>query len=262
VQFYFFILGLFIGSFLGVVIDRLPYNKSILIGRSQCNSCRHKLGLLDLIPVLSFILLKGKCRYCKAKLSLFYPVIELLTAFLFALIFFNIVTPLTLVNLKFIFYLLYLLLMVSSFIVIFFIDLKNGIIPDKILIFDTVISLVWLSISPLSIIINRLLSGFGSIAFFIAVSYIFYLVTKKEGMGGGDVKMSFVLGLFLGFPAIVFSLYLAFILGTIFAIFLLIFRKKTFKGSLPFGPFLIMGTLLSLFFQNQLYAFLLKFIQF
>lgn len=259
----FFLSGLIIGSFLGVVIDRLPNNKSIIKGRSICDNCRHKLGALDLIPVLSFLFLLGKCRYCKHKLSLFYPLIELITAFLFVLTFYMVFGPFTILSFKFMIYLAYLLLMLSSFMVIFFIDLRHGIIPNKILLFDIVITLVWLAFNPLSVIINHLLSGVGSIGFFIAISYIFYLVTKKEGMGGGDIKMSFVLGLFLGFPAIVISLYLSFVLGAVFAVFLLIFKKIALKnGSLPFGPFLISGALLSLFFQNQLYSLFIKLLGF
>jgi prepilin signal peptidase PulO-like enzyme (type II secretory pathway) len=247
-----FFIGLFLGSFLGVVIDRLPYNKTIIKGRSYCDECKHALGVLDLIPFLSFVFLKGRCRYCKAKLSLFFPVVELITATLFAAIFFAVTTPLTVFNFKFILYLVYLLAIFSSFIAIFFIDLRNGIIPDKILVFDIALTLIWLLFNPLPIIINHLLSGIGSFIFFVATAYIFYAVFKKEGMGGGDVKLSFVLGFFLGFPAIVISLYLSFVIGALVGVIFILLKRKNIYGALPFGPFLIIGTLLTFFFQSQL----------
>jgi prepilin signal peptidase PulO-like enzyme (type II secretory pathway) len=253
-----FLFGLFIGSFLGVVIDRLPGNKSIIRGRSYCDFCKTTLKWYDMFPVLSFILLRGKCRNCKHELSLFYPAIELITAVLFASTFLSVTSPLTVLNFKFLIYLSYLFAIVSSFIAIFFIDLGEGVIPNKILVLDTALTLVWLIINPLSLITNHLLSGIGSFVFFVAIAYVFYMITKKEGMGGGDIKLVFVLGLFLGFPAILMSLYLAFVIGALVALTLIIFKKNKLKGSLPFGPFLIFAGLLTLFFQNQLYTFFIK----
>ncbi len=247
-----FLFGLFIGSFLGVVINRFPRHESVFVGRSYCETCKHILAWYDLIPIFSYVYLKGKCHYCKTKLSLFYPLIELVTGFLFAIAVFIFITPLTLINLRFLFYFFYLLAMISSFILIFFIDFKKGIIPDSILIFDIVLILLWLSFNPLSVIVNHLLSGIGCLLFFVAVSYIFYLFTRKEGMGGGDVKLSFVLGLFFGFPGIFIALYLAFILGAIGALFLIFLKKKKFQSALPFGPFLVAGSFLTLFFQSRL----------
>ena len=153
-----FILGLTVGSFLNVLIDRLPNDKSIL-GRSYCDHCKKTLSWKDLIPVLSFVYLRGKCRYCHAPLSYQYPIVELLTGLLF-------IATYQFATLNF--QLIYYLLIVSSLIVVFFADLKYGIIPDKILLPAIVVSLVYLTISTfyfpssnvLHSISNHLLSAF------------------------------------------------------------------------------------------------------
>lgn len=259
------ILGLFFGSFLGVLVDRIPKNKNFIKGRSHCDKCKKELGILDLIPVLSFVFLKGKCRYCHAKLSFLYPIIEISTGIMFAVTYifvvsnqiqnpnYLIINPLSLIPF------LYYLFIISSFIVIFFTDLKYGIIPDKIIFPAIAVSFLYLIFNTKYPILNHLLSGFGALLFFLLISFIFYAITKKQGMGGGDMKLSLLLGLFLGFPGIVISLYLAFLTGGILSIILIIWKKKAFlKDALPFGPFLIIGTLISLFWGNQIYLFALN----
>jgi leader peptidase (prepilin peptidase) / N-methyltransferase len=253
-----FIFGLFVGSFLGVLVDRIPKGKSFIKGRSYCDSCKKELKWYDLVPVFSYLFLKGNCRYCKTKLSLAYPVIEITTGILFVLTYFISVNDLTIYNFKFIAYFSYLIFMISSFIVVLFTDLKYGIIPDKIIVAASAINFLWLFFNPLSLILNHLLSAVGSLIFFIAISYVFYMVTKKEGMGGGDIKLSFLMGLFLGFPNIIISLYLAFLTGALASIILILWKKKILKDSLPFGPFLIIGVFISLFYGNQIYLFVLK----
>ncbi|MCL5071869.1 MAG: prepilin peptidase [Actinobacteria bacterium] len=249
------------------MVDRIPKKQNAIKGRSRCDKCKKELGILDLIPILSFIFLRGKCRYCHTRLPYFYPIIELSTGILFVLtyifvisnfkflisnefLFFNslIINPLSLITI------LYYLFIVSSFIVIFFTDLKYGIIPDKIVFPVVLITFLWLIANRQSPIANHLLSGLGAFLFFVIISYLFYLLTKKQSMGGGDIKLSFLLGLFLGFPGILIALYLAFLTGGIIAIILIIWKKKAFlKDTLPFGPFLITGAIISLFFGNYIY---------
>lgn len=262
-----FVTGLFIGSFLGVLVDRIPKKQNVIKGRSHCDKCKKELGLLDLIPILSFIFLRGKCRYCQTKLPLFYPVIEISTGIMFVLTYIFVISnfkflisnqiqnsnsliinPLSLIPL------LYYLFMIASFIVIFFTDLKYGIIPDKIVVPAILVTFLWLIINQQSTIINHLFSATGVFLFFLIISYVFYMLTKKQSMGGGDIKLSFLLGLFLGFPGILVALYLAFLTGGIIAIILIIWKKKAFsKDTLPFGPFLITGAVISLFFGNYIY---------
>ena len=249
-----FITGLFIGSFLGVLVDRIPKKQNAIKGRSRCDKCKKELGILDLIPILSFVFLRGKCRYCHAKLSLSYPAIEICTGIMFVLTFYFVSSGFTIYDLRFMISFVFYLFMIASFIVIFFTDLKYGIIPDKIVVPSILITFLWLIANRQSPIANHLLSGVGAFLFFIVISYGFYILTKKQSMGGGDIKLSFLLGLFLGFPGILVALYLAFLTGGIIAIILIIWKKKAFlKDTLPFGPFLITGAIISLFFGNYIY---------
>ena len=240
-----FLIGVFVGSFLNVIIDRLPRKETIAKGRSHCEFCKKELGWYDLVPMLSFLMLKGKCRYCKAKLSFFYPTIELSTGILFA---FTYLWISQIYHLPFtIYHLIYYLIIISAFIVIFFSDLKYGIIPDKIVFPAIFISLAYLFIIHNSLFIIHLSSALGACAFFL----ILFLITKGKGMGFGDVKLSFLLGLILGFPKIILALYLAFLTGAFVGIILIVWRKKrSLKDTIPFGPFLVIGTLLSLFLGN------------
>ena len=242
-----FIIGLFFGSFLNVLVDRIPRGETFIKGHSHCEFCNKMLKWYDLVPVLSFILLQGKCRYCKHSLSLFYPVIEISTGLLFALTY-------LLIPSQSIVSVIYFLFIISGFIVIFFTDLKSGIIPDKVLVPAILLTFFYLLIiNPSSLIIN-ILCGLGAFLFFVTIAVVFKVLTKKDSLGGGDVKLVFLLGLFLGFPGIVISLYIAFLTGALIGIILILWRKKSFqKATLPFGPFLILGTIISLFWGNLIY---------
>ncbi|HSX40633.1 MAG TPA: prepilin peptidase [Candidatus Saccharimonadales bacterium] len=263
-----FLLGLCVGSFLNVVIDRLPHERSIIKGRSHCEHCKKTLAWFDLIPLVSFLFLKGKCRHCHKFFGWHYIGIELLTGVLFVItaVWFFSNHP-QIFNFQFlIFNLVYYFFIVSSLIAIFFIDLKHGIIPDKIVYPAIAISFLFQILnSPASqrgepfSILNSLLSALGAFAFFL----LLYLGTKGKGMGLGDVKFSFLLGLILGFPLIVVGLYVAFLTGAIISIILILWRKKRFSGgTIPFGPFLVFGTLVALFFGKQLLSHILAFYRF
>lgn len=255
-----FVVGLFLGSFLGVLVDRLPRNETVIKGRSRCEFCRKELKALDLIPVLSFISTKGKCRYCHTSLPYFYPVIEISTGILFALTYiFPISNFQSFINsLSSLITLAYYLIIVSGFIVIFFIDFKYGVILDKILFpLVGIITLYLLFINSQSLIIN-FVCAILAFLFFLITSLVFKLIRGKDGMGGGDIKLAFVLGLFLGFPNIVIALYLAFLTAAVVGIILILWRKKSFQNTtLPFGPFLILGTLACLFWGDLILVKLL-----
>ena len=260
-----------------MLVDRIPKGESVLKGRSRCDKCKKTLKWYDLIPLLSFVLLKGKCRYCHTLLSLYYPIIEMTTGVLFAATTFFVLNgsqflPLRqgfegqaisnfqflintqLPNYQLLITLAYYLFIISSLIVIFFTDLKYGIIPDKVLFPAIIISFLYLFLSPNSLIINHLLSAVGASLFFLFL----FLVTRGRGMGFGDVKFAFLMGLILGFPNIAVGLYTAFLTGAVVGCILIIWRKKRIFGTaIPFGPFLVGGTLVSIFlgkflFQNFL----------
>lgn len=245
-----FLLGLTVGSFLNVLIDRLPREESVAKGRSYCEHCKKPLLWYDLIPLVSFVLLKGKCRYCHSPISLYYPTVELVTGVMFVLIFDhlrdvpheNIKYQIS--NIKYVVSLIYYLFITSSLIVIFFADLKYGIIPDKIVFSSILVSIVYLFINHKSLIINHLVSALMSFLFFL----ILYIVTKRKGMGFGDVKLVFLLGIFLGWPYIIIALYFAFLTGAVVGCILVLWRKKKLTGgTVPFGPFLVLGAIIALF---------------
>ncbi len=262
--FFIFVFGIFLGSFLNVLIDRLPRGERIT-GRSYCENCKKTLTWKDLIPVLSFLYLRGKCRYCGSKLSSYYPFVELVTGVMFAL------TYLLIFNFQFsifneiinhkslIINLFYYLFVVSSMIVIFFADLKYGIIPDKVLfpaiiftssflLFDAMYhKLVYDTVLGYPLI-NHILSAFGGFGFMLFL----FIITKGKGMGFGDVKLVFLIGLILGFPGIFYAVYLAFLTGGAFAIILVLWKKKKLKSEVPFGPFLVVNFFIAFFFQTQL----------
>jgi prepilin signal peptidase PulO-like enzyme (type II secretory pathway) len=241
-----FILGLFFGSFLGVLVDRLERNEDFIKGHSHCEFCKRELNAIDLLPVLSFISTKGRCRYCKRKLPIFYPTIEISTGVLFSLIYIF-----SIYNSQFLITLIYQLIVVSGFIVVFFMDLKYGVILNKLLLPLIIIIAAYLFIfNPQSLILN-LLCGISAFLFFLIISLLFKFIRGKDGMGGGDIKLAFVLGLFLGFPNIILCFYLAFLTAAIVGIILILWKKKNLKStSLPFGSFLVLAALICLFLGN------------
>ncbi len=247
-----FILGTFFGSFLNCIIYRLETKQSFLRGRSFCPKCHHKLVFFDLMPVLSFIFLKGKCRYCDKKISWQYVAVEIATGALFVLIFWHLGLGFDLDFGFWILDLLYLSVVSSLLIIIFVYDLKHYIILDKI-IYPAIGITLGFSILNSYIInhksfFNPLFAGLGVGIFF----FLLWLVSRGKWMGLGDAKLAFFIGLFLGFPNVLAAMFLAFFIGAIMGIGLIIGGKKTLKSQVPFGPFLIAGAFLALFWGREI----------
>lgn len=247
-----FSFGLAIGSFLNVLIDRLPKDESPFFGRSYCDHCHHKLSWYDLIPLLSYMLLRGKCRYCRKKISRQYPVIELITGILYVFTYKSVFGSFEFGSNYFA--LVYFLTVVSGLIVIFFADLKYRIIPDQIVLVLMVAALVFTSISQFNNLFNNLISGLSLFLIFLAL----VILTKGKGMGLGDVKFALVMGFILGFPKILVAFYLSFLTGAFISLILILVRKKTMKSTIPFGPFLVVATFFSLFYGLPLWDFFKK----
>ncbi len=229
-----FVFGLVVGSFLNVVIVRLPTEKGFIKGRSHCVHCKKTLRWFDLIPIVSFLLLWGQCRYCKKNISLQYPLVELATGLIFLLIF----NQWQSVDIR-----LFLLFYVAgSLIIIFVYDLKHYIIPDVVL-FPAIIAAL-----PYHLSLNYLLSALVAAGFFLGI----FLVSRGRWMGFGDVKLAVLLGLLLGFPNIFVGLFLAFILGAMVGVVSIFSHKKGLKSEMPFAPFLILGTFLAYFWGTQI----------
>lgn len=255
--FFVFLIGISVGSFLNVLIDRLP-NEQKISGRSICDYCYHQLAWYDLIPIVSFFILKGQCRYCRKKLSIKYPFVEFLTGVSFVLIYWYF-GPLINQNLELIdnyhFKLWQLIgywIVISSLIVVFFSDVKYHLIPDSIQLSFFIGALIlfpFLSTGDLiHFFINRVFSAL------IIATPIFALnfFSSGKAMGFGDVKLSFTIGFLLGTKLGFMALYTAFISGGIVGTILLLLKKKHLKSKIAFGPFLAIGTILMLFFGNRL----------
>jgi leader peptidase (prepilin peptidase)/N-methyltransferase len=249
------IFGTAVGSFLNVLIDRLPQEKSIY-GRSICDYCYHQLAWYDLIPIVSFLLLSGRCRYCQKKLSFQYPLVELITAVSFLLIylylgpFFTNEQFITNFHLR-LWQMIGYWVVIASLIVVFFADFKYHIIPDSIQLsffVGTLILLPFAGNNLLSIFLNRVLAAF----LVAAPIYFIYFLSNGRAMGFGDVKLSFTIGFLLGIKSGFMALYLAFVTGGIVGSILLLVGKKKLKSKIAFGPFLVIGILIMLFFGEKL----------
>ncbi len=240
-----FIFGVCIGSFLNCVIYRLEQKKS-LNGRSFCPHCKHALSWKDLFPVFSFLFLKGKCRYCKNKISIQYPLVELATGILFILFF----------NPQNILYSIFYLIIICFLIVLFIYDLKHYIIPDKVLFPAIAIALIY-DLFNFHLILNNFLAAIIASAFFL----IIFLISKGKWMGFGDVKLAILMGLLLGLPNVFTALFLAFFFGAIIGVILMVFEGKNLKSEIPFGPFLIAGTFVAMLYGNQIIQWYLNLFQ-
>ncbi len=234
-----FILGASIGSFLNVLIYRIPRKIQVSSGRSFCPNCGHKLSFFYLIPILSYIFLKGRCRYCDEKISPLYPIVEILSGlvFLFSFLFFGY----SLLYLKFVIF-------SSVLLVISIIDLQTMEIPDEPFLFGMFFGIIFFILEKNYV--NTLIGV-------IIPPIIFFLiiVLSKGGMGGGDFKLSFLFGLYLGFPKIIPWFFLSFIIGFFPAIYMLLTKKGTRKTPLPFGPFMSLSGIITFLFGNEIIRF-------
>jgi len=281
IPFFVFVFGLAVGSFLNVVIYRMPARRSlgeggeqresVLKGRSYCPHCKHGLAWYDLIPLLSFLFLKGRCRYCppsgdvpkghKQRISFQYPLVELATGLLF-LGTFLLIFPWFPQVLN----LLYLWAIASLLVVIFVYDLKHYIIPDKVIFPAIGLAFFWRVFEQFEFgildlfrisnfefgislpLVQSIVAGIGASLFFFAI----YVFSKGRAMGFGDVKLAFFMGLFLGFPSILVALFVAFLFGGVLGLALILAKKKSMKSEVPFGPFLVLGTFVALFWGEHL----------
>lgn len=247
-----FILGLVVGSFLSAFTYRWPKGISIARGRSLCPHCKKTISWYDNIPLLSFLILRGKCRNCGKKISLRYPLIELSTASLFVLV--NVVHPFTLLANEVGQALLtpYYLLLTSALIAIFITDFESMLIPDNLVYLLLGIILFLLLFSSNDNFYKILLTGF-------VVSFVFlllHLITRGRGMGLGDVKLVLPLGIILGWPNVIIWLFLSFVIGAVVGIVLISFKKASFGKQIAFGPFLILAFFITLFWGKLLVKFI------
>lgn len=244
-----FVFGLIIGSFLNVVIHRLPLHQSLVYPASHCPYCNAKIKPYDNIPVLSYILLLGKCRLCSKRISLRYPAVELITGTIAALLYIKYGPGIDMAV---------LFVLSASLIAITFIDIDHRIIPNAISypgIAAGFISSFFTHVNnPVSSVIGMLA---GSGILFI-VAYLYEKATGVEGMGMGDVKLMAMLGAFLGWHAGVFIIIISSLIGSISGIGLMVLAGKTRKYAIPYGPFISLAAIVYMFYGRSLIELYLK----
>ena len=240
------ILGGLWGSFANVCIYRLPLDKGVVSGRSYCPKCNNQITWKDNIPILSYFLLSGKCRKCKKKISTQYVLVEFLSILFFTIIYFLYGITLTT---------LLLIILSLSFIIIFFIDLKHFIIPNEITFSMMVLGFIKSFDPNLNSLfpnyINSLIGGLLGYGIIWSIIYFYKQLRKKEGMGLGDAKLFAVIGFWFGWLAIPFIIFLSSIIALLSVAPSLIKNSKTMSSQIPFGPYIIIGTLVYLFFENS-----------
>ncbi|MBV4415316.1 prepilin peptidase [Clostridium tyrobutyricum] len=230
-----FVFGIVIGSFLNVCIYRIPKQQSIAYPPSHCTSCSSKLKWYDLVPILSYIILKGKCRYCKHNISIRYPILELITGLLYFFIYVKF--GIGIVFMKY-------AVFISIMIVIGMIDFDTTDVYFKTIIVGIAASIIFLLIHYYSgeFIMDYIYGGI-----FGAGILSFIIVITKGGMGWGDMEICLVCGLFLGLKLTLVMLFLSFIIGAVIGIILILSGVKSRKDYIPFGPFVVMASVITVF---------------
>jgi leader peptidase (prepilin peptidase)/N-methyltransferase len=247
-----FVLGTIIGSFLNVCIYRIPQGKSIVTPSSHCPRCKTPIRFYDNIPLVSFLILRGRCRKCHNPVSLRYPVVEFLMG-LFSLILLLRYGISALYVIYFVFF--------SALTLISFIDLSHRIIPDVISLPGIVIGVIISWLHPQMSIIKSLIGllvGGGSL---YLVAVVYELVTKKEGMGGGDVKLLAMIGAFIGWKGVLFTILCSSLIGSIVGVTMMLITSADGKYAVPFGPFLSLGAILYVLWGEALIAWYLAFLR-
>ena len=248
VEFLFFLglVGLAVGSFLNVCIDRLPIGQSIVAIPSHCEACGHRLAPIDLVPVFSFLVLRGRCRFCKARIPWRLPLVELTTGVLFAFVAFRYgTTAQTPIVLGF----------VSVLVVVFVVDLDRSLILNKVVYPSMAVALLVVPWGPVGhglTVQAAYLEALKGILLAGGVLFIIYLIARG-GFGAGDVKLGALLGLMVGFIPVLVALQVSFIVGGLVAIALLVLRIRRHRDYVPFGPFLAGAGMVSLFWGQTIF---------
>lgn len=246
------LVGLFIGSFLNVCIYRIPNEESIVMPPSHCMKCGNRLTMLDLVPVFSYLFLRGRCRHCGEKISPRYAIVEMLTSLVYVLLFHKYGLSVDFLAAAY---------LMSILIVVFFIDLDHMIIPNELVIAALaggVPLFIYNIFRPLEIyqdnnwwnpLLGALL-GFGSLYLIGIIGFIIY--RNYDAMGGGDIKLFAPIGLFLGWKMTFMCLFISVIMAGVISMILLLLKKKDRKSTFAFGPFIVMGTLTTYLFGWEL----------
>jgi leader peptidase (prepilin peptidase) / N-methyltransferase len=245
-------MGIIFGSFYNVCIYRIPEKQSIANPPSHCYNCNTRLKPIDLVPIFSWIFLKGKCRYCEVKISSRYAIVELLTGILFAL---------TYTTFKNEFTTIYYMFLISLLIIITFIDLDHYIIPDILVLIGSitviVVNFLGYGVPFTDGLKGAIFAGGGVLVVTLVIEYI----VKKEVMGGGDIKLYAMIGLFLGTKLSLLTILISIYIGGAYGIIFIIYNRiknKEFNSMIPFGPFISIAAVISMLYGNQIIDFYIK----
>lgn len=240
---FFFLFGLAIGSFLNVVIYRLPEKKSLFYPPSHCPSCEDKIKWYHNIPLISYLVLRGKCAYCGNPISIIYPIVELLTGLLTLTVF--LIYGYSLETIR-------LWIFVWALIPVIFIDLEHFIIPDKISFFIIIAGLIFASTRGLHNLLYYFISGISASGGFLLFGFLMNFILKKEALGLGDVKLMGGIGVFLGVKGVIFTAFVGSVLGIIISIPYLLVKGKVLSVQIPFGPFLSSAAIIYVLYGEKL----------
>ncbi len=238
------ILGACIGSFLNVCIYRIPRRESVAGKPSHCRSCGRRIKARDLVPVLSFLLLRGRCRHCGGKISLQYPLVELCTAALFLAAYRYWGWQWQTVSMW-----IFFAVLVTAAVI----DLQHTIIPGEILVAGCALGLPVIFFISLSKLTGGILGFFAAGLLLLVIALV-----SKGGMGGGDIKLGAVMGLFLGWQGVIVALFIAFLVSGLAAIVLLATGRKGRKDAVPFGPYLALGGITAAFYADWIINWYLR----
>jgi leader peptidase (prepilin peptidase)/N-methyltransferase len=244
------IFGAIVGSFLNVCIFRLPEGISIIKPGSHCPLCKKPVKPFDNVPMLSYLILMGRCRNCKGRISIRYPIVEAIST-IFSVYFFS--------RYGFSFEYLSRYILLCSLIVITFIDISHKIIPDWITLPGILagfgLSFLVMEITPIESVAGIFLGG-GSL---YSIAFLYHLIAHREGMGGGDVKLIAMIGAFTGYKGVIFTIFTASATGTFVGIPILLIQGKGRETPIPFGPFLALGTVIYMMWGREIVRWYLGF---
>lgn len=241
-----FTFGAIIGSFLNVCIARLPDGRSVVRPPSHCPKCQTYLSWYENVPILSYLVLGGRCRTCKIRISPIYPAVEVLTGALAVALFLRLGPTLAFAG---------YFAFAAALVVITFIDLDHQIIPDVISLPGIVVGLAFSLVSPLVTPLDALLGVLAGGGVLLSVAWLYKTFRGQEGMGGGDIKLLAMIGAFLGWQSIFVTLFVGSVIGSIIGVVVMLYEGADTKLAIPFGPFLAGGALVYLFWGERILAF-------
>lgn len=238
----FFVFGAIWGSFSNVIIVRLPKDESIISPRSHCPQCKKTIPWFHNIPIVSWIFLRGKCAFCEKRISVRYPIVEIIMGLSFLYLF-------KAYGLSFSFF--EYSVFAFGVITASFIDIDHMILPDRFTLSGIVIGLVGALINPERMFMDALIGVLIGGGFLYAIAYAYFIIRKVDGMGGGDIKLLGWIGAICGWQSIPFVVFASSMLGLLFGIFYMIRSQEGLKTGLPFGPYLSLAALLYLMFDLE-----------